>query len=113
MRISGITARLSAELLPGSSEEVIEGLVRAGYCESGGRGGRAKEFLRLGPPPEEACRGTRLRLFVGPLSERPQCVIFVDGLDGPGRHVYAQSLPDGLDLMARWAPIVSSTSVSA
>ena len=73
------TWRLSAELLPGNSAEVTEDLARAGYCEPGGRGGRAQEFLQLGSPPEEGSPGTRLRLFVGPLSERPQCVILVDG----------------------------------
>src|SRR6266704_6972914 len=98
------TWRLSAELLPGGSDEVMEELARAGYSESGDCGGSAQEFLRLGSPPEEVCQGTRLRLFVGPLSELPQCVVLVDGPAGSSRYVYAQSLPDGLDLMARWAP---------
>ena len=36
--------------------------------------------------------------------ERPQCLIAVDWSMGI-RSVYAARFPDGLDLMAKWAPI--------
>jgi hypothetical protein len=77
--------RLAADLLLGESGDVLEDLARAGYSESGERRGCAQEFLRLGPSLGEDCPAARLRLFVGALSERPQCVVWVDGPAGSSR----------------------------
>lgn len=45
--------------------------------------------------------------------ERPECLIDIEGAGGSTRSVHAARLPNGLDLMARWAPIAQTAALTA
>jgi len=89
--------------------------VRAKYAEAGYsdlHGAPAAPFLLLGLNSEEnTSSGAQLTLFVR--HEHPQCLIDIEGQSGATRPVYAARLPDGLDLLARWAAIVSAAALTA
>jgi hypothetical protein len=89
--------------------------VRAKYAEAGCsdlHGAPAAPFLVLGLNSEEnTSSGAQLTLFVR--HEHPQCLIEIEGQSGATRSMYAARLPDGLDLLARWSPIVSAAALTA
>jgi hypothetical protein len=88
--------------------------VRAKYAEAGYTelpGDTAEPFLVLGLNSEEARPAVQLTLFVR--REHPQCLIDIEAPGGSTRSVYAARLPDGLDLMARWAPIAQAGVLTA
>jgi hypothetical protein len=88
--------------------------VRAKYAEAGYTelpGPQAEPFLVLGLNSEEARAAVQLTLFTR--REHPECLIDIEGPGGSTRAVYAARFPDGLDLMARWAPIVQAGVLTA
>jgi hypothetical protein len=103
---------LAADPIPWSAEGGDD--VRAKYAEAGytdAPGPPAEPFLVLGLHSEEARSAAQLTLFVR--REPPQCLIDVEGASGVTRTVYAARLPDGLDLMARWAAISQTGALTA
>jgi hypothetical protein len=98
-------------------DDVRAKYARAGYTEAPGFSGRAepaRPFLALGLDHEGALPVAQFTLFVR--SERPECLIDIEGTAGVGgstRTVYAARLPDGMDLMARWAPIAQTSALLA
>jgi hypothetical protein len=74
-------------------------------------GAPAEPFLILGLHSEEARPAAQITLFVR--REPPQCLIDIEGAGGGTHTVYAARLPDGLDLMARWAPIAQAAALTA
>jgi hypothetical protein len=78
-------------------DDVFAKYAEAGYAEHDG-----DCFLALHPPGGD---DPALWLWVRP-GKPPECLIHVDGTASSAHTVYAARLPDGLDLMARWAPIV-------
>jgi hypothetical protein len=87
--------------------------VRAKYAEAGytDMRGLSDSFLLLGLDSEDnTSSGAQLAMFVR--DEHPQCLIEIEGASGTARTVYAARLPDGLDLMARWAPIATTGMLS-
>jgi len=42
----------------------------------------------------------------------PQCMIEIEGRSGSYHRVYAARLPDGLDLVARWAPMATAGALT-
>lgn len=90
-----------------NGEIVVERYAAAGYAQGDGA---PEPFIGL-----EQAEGTGQAGYVPGLalwvrSEPPQCLIDISGTDGTSRAIYAARLPDGLDLMARWVPIVSAGS---
>src|SRR6266568_2960471 len=88
--------------------------VRAKYAEAGYTqvpGPPAESFLVLGLHSEQAANAAQLTLFTR--GEPPQCLIDIEGTGGGTRTVYAARFPDGLDLMARWAPITQAAALTA
>jgi hypothetical protein len=94
--------------------------VRAKYAEAGyseASRGAAEPFLSLGLGSElglssEAARpAAQLNLFVR--RDYPQCLIDVEGPATSTRTVYAARFPDGLDLLARWAPLAQAGVLTA
>lgn len=88
--------------------------VRAKYAEAGYTevpGPSAEPFLVLGLHSEEARPAAQLTLFAR--RDPPRCLIDIEGAAGATRTVYADRLPDGLDLMARWAPIAQAAALTA
>lgn len=83
----------------------------AGYTEMPLDNGSAFPFLSFGLNSEQARPAACFTLYVR--DAHPQCVIDIEGTTGSTRMVYAASLPDGLDLMARWAPIAQATALTA
>jgi hypothetical protein len=81
------------------SDDVRGKYAEAGYTEVPGP--PAEPLLVLGLHSEEARPAGQLTLFTR--REPPQCLIDIEGAGGATRTVYAARLPDGLDLMARWA----------
>jgi hypothetical protein len=74
----------------------------AGYCGHDGKQRQpALEVTYSGPDTSQEESG--LRMWVR--DEHPQCLITVEWSLGEIRSVYAARFPDGLDLMAKWAPI--------
>jgi hypothetical protein len=74
----------------------------AGYCGQDGKDRQpalAVPYSGLDPAQEES----GLRMWVR--DKHPQCLITVEWSLGVIRSVYAARYPDGLDLMAKWAPI--------
>lgn len=69
-----------------------------GYCDKD-----RQPAVRIAAPESDVVSATELRLWVR--EEHPQCVIDIEW-SGRMRSVYAARFPDGLDLMARWAPIL-------
>jgi hypothetical protein len=91
----------------GDGDDVYERYQAAGYGLRADLGGAAP-FLRLGVTDEVAGSGVAaLSLWVRP-GKPPECLIGIDGTDDSGHAVFAARLPDGLDLLARWTPIVQA-----
>lgn len=90
-------------------DDVREKYAEAGYTELPGQ--TAEPFLVLGLNSGEARPAVQLNMFVR--REPPQCLIDIEGPGGSTRSVYAARLPDGLDLMARWAPIAQAGVLTA
>lgn len=82
--------------------------VHARYAEAG----YAESYLPL--PfislvyPGDAPGSVGLRLWVR--AEPPECIIDVEGTSDTGHSFYVDRLPDALDLMARWAPLVTASA---
>ena len=91
------------------ADDVRAKYAEAGYSESSRTA--ADPFLFLGLNSEEAQPGAQFTLFVR--REHPECLIDIEGAGGSTRSVYAGRLPDGLDLMARWAPIAQAGVLTA
>jgi hypothetical protein len=74
----------------------------AGYY---GQGGKYRQPALAVPysGPDSAQEESGLMMWVR--DEHPQCLITVEWSLGVIRSVYAARYPDGLDLMAKWAPI--------
>jgi hypothetical protein len=74
----------------------------AGYC---GQSGKDRQPALAVPysGPDSAQEESGLRMWVR--DKHPQCLITVEWSLGEIRSVYAARYPDGLDLMAKWAPI--------
>jgi hypothetical protein len=90
-------------------DDVRAKYAEAGYTETAGES--ADPFLVLGLNSEEARPAVQLTLFVR--REHPECLIDIEGPAGSTRSVYAARLPDGLDLMARWAPLAQAGALTA
>lgn len=85
-------------------DDVHERYEAAGYAHRSGGG----DFLRLGVSEEVSVSGVpALALWLRP-GRPPECLIEVQGSDDSSVSLYAARLPDGLDLMARWAPLVQT-----
>jgi hypothetical protein len=88
--------------------------VRAKYAEAGYTevpGGPAEPFVVLGLNSEEARPAVQLTMFTR--RKHPECLIDIEGPGGSTRTVYAARFPEGLDLMARWAPIAQAGVLTA
>jgi hypothetical protein len=85
----------------GGSDEVTERYGAAGYSPAG----RPAPFMSLGSGETADFGKVSLELWVRP-HQPPECLIAVGGTDGSSHAVFAARLPDGLDLMARWASLV-------
>lgn len=92
-----------------NGDDVGAKYAEAGYSETPGQ--RADRFLILGLHSEEASQAAQISLYVR--RDPPQCLIDIEGPTGSTRTVYAARLPDGLDLMARWAPIAQAGTLTA
>lgn len=92
-----------------AGEDVRAKYAEAGYSEFSAAA--AEPFLVLGLNSEDARPAAQFTLFVR--RERPECLIDIEGTVGSTRSVYAARLPDGLDLMARWAPIAQAGVLTA
>lgn len=84
--------------------------IEAGYSESSTTP-PADWFLALGLHGDQARPAVQIRLYAR--QDPPQCLLDVEGPEGSSRTVYAARLPDGLDLMARWAPITQAGVLTA
>jgi hypothetical protein len=93
----------------GQGSDVRGKYAAAGYSELPGKD--AAPFLILGLHSEDVGEAAQLVLFVR--RTPPQCLIEIEGSGGSCRTVYATRLPEGLDLMARWAPIASAGMLTA
>jgi hypothetical protein len=69
-----------------------------GYTETPEPSGMAAPVLGAGRPASACSSGT---------GEQPECLIRMEGPASSSRYVYGASLPDGLDVMARWASIAA------
>ena len=99
-------------------DDVRAKYAEAGYTEAHEYPGRptppALPFLMLGLDHEGTLPVAQITLFVR--RERPECLIDIEGtagISGSTRSVYAATLPDGMDLMARWAPIAQASALLA
>ena len=91
-------------------DDVMEKYAEAGYSEY--RSSSATWFLAFGLNSEDnPGYGAQVTLYVR--DARPQCLIGIEGGTGSNRAVYAARFPDGLDLMARWAPVASTGTLTA
>jgi hypothetical protein len=93
------------------ADDVHAKYAEAGYTEAARRDQPAEGFLVLGLGTMDAKPAARLTLFVR--RERPECLIDIEGPAMSTRSVYAARLPDGLDLMAHWAPIAQAGILTA
>jgi hypothetical protein len=86
----------------GPDGDVDQERADAGYY---GRDGKDRQSALAVPysGPDPAQEESGLSMWVR--DERPQCLITVEWSLGEIRSVYAARYPDGLDLMAKWAPI--------
>jgi hypothetical protein len=94
------------------SDEVRAKYAEAGYSEALTPGDSAEPFLVVGLH-SEAITGSAAQLALFVRHEHPQCLIDIEGPYGSTRTVYATRLPDGLDLMARWAAIANAGALTA
>ncbi|MDQ2812892.1 MAG: hypothetical protein M3Z75_13705 [Actinomycetota bacterium] len=92
-----------------AGEDVSAKYAEAGYSEFSRTA--ADPFLVLGLNSGEARPAAQFTLFVR--REHPECLIDIEGAGGRTRAVYAARLPDGLDLLARWAPIAQAGVLTA
>ena len=92
-----------------AGEDVRAKYAEAGYSEFSRTA--AVPFLVLGLNSQDAQPAAQFTLFVR--REHPECLIDIEGARGSTRSVYAARLPDGLDLMARWAPIAQAGVLTA
>ena len=62
--------------------------------------------LLVGPgEPDDNYDGPHISLWTR--HSKPECVIYIShGVSGGGATVYADRLPDGIDLFTRWAPAI-------
>ena len=84
-------------------DDVHERYAEAGYAT--GPGG--SPFIDLATPGD-ASGSVGLTLWTRP--EVPECIIDIEGPHGETRSVYVNSFPEALDLMARWAPLVTASA---
>ena len=87
----------------GDEFDVLAGYARAGYGVGAQGGEEARSLLWVGDP-----EGEYVELFDRP--EPPQCILQVGGADGVVPEFYIAALPDALDIMARWAPLVRAAA---
>jgi hypothetical protein len=88
-------------------DDVRARYTEAGYAQAAGH----VPFLEVGHPDALGTAGYVAGLTLWVRAKSPECLIDVGGTDSSSRPVYAASLPDGLDLMARWAPIVQASTL--
>jgi hypothetical protein len=97
--------RLTGDLITCDGDDVL-----MKYAEASSTGGVRQRQRRRVPGTGTARTGGRP---AGPdelvvRTESPQCLILIEGPAGSSWAVYAAGLPDGLDVMARWAPIITA-----
>jgi hypothetical protein len=92
----------------GTDSDVAADYERAGYSELPDG---ATPFLSFGFHSEDITPAVQLQLFVR--HEHPQCMIEIEGSSGSLRNVFAATLPDGLDLVARWASLATAGILTA
>ncbi|MCL2580999.1 MAG: hypothetical protein FWE35_00915 [Streptosporangiales bacterium] len=95
----------------GDETDVLKKYADAGYNEYGPVASSTESlvagFLVMGLNSEDSPGyGAQITMYVR--NEFPQCLIDIEGGAGSSRAVYAARLPDGLDIMARWAPLATA-----
>ena len=73
--------------------------------------GFAHPFLVLGLHSEDN-DASAAKIVLYTRQEAPQCMIEIEGRSGTYHRVYAARLPDGLDLVARWAPMATAGALT-
>lgn len=84
-------------------DDVHERYAQAGYAADLA----GLPFIDLGFPGD-ASGSVGLTLWTR--REAPECIIDIEGRHGETRSVYVNSFPEALDLMARWAPLVTAST---